>query len=102
MNNHNVNCAIEAAIADEDWSGARALIVAELKKTPQDHWLLARLSTTYYEERQYSKALEIIERALRLMPNCPLALWDHAGTLSAVGRPRDALKIYSRLIKKGP
>jgi tetratricopeptide (TPR) repeat protein len=102
MKNHNVNRAIEAAIADEDWPGARAHILADLKKTPQDHWLLARLSTTHYEERQYAKALEIIEQALRLQPSCPLALWDYAGTLSAVGRPREALKVYNRLIKKGP
>jgi tetratricopeptide (TPR) repeat protein len=102
MKNHTIDRAIEAAIADEDWSEARALILAALTKAPEDHWLLARLSTTYYEERDYAKALETIERAHRLKPDCPLVLWDYAGTLSAVGKPREALKLYSRLIKKGP
>jgi tetratricopeptide (TPR) repeat protein len=52
----------------EAWSGARALLNKELKKTPDSHWLLARLSTTYYEQRRYDKALEITRQAERLAP----------------------------------
>jgi predicted Zn-dependent protease len=47
----------------EDWSGARRLILPELKKTPDSHWLLDRLSVTYYEQRKYAEALRIIRKA---------------------------------------
>ncbi len=48
---------IESAIAADDWKNARKLIRAAMKKTPEDHWLLARLALTYYEQRDYATAL---------------------------------------------
>jgi tetratricopeptide (TPR) repeat protein len=92
---------IENYIAKEDWKNARSLIHRELKKTPEDHWLLTRLSTTYYEERQYKKALTLVEEALKYAPRCPLVLWDYAGTLEMMGSYGEAIKIWKKLIKKG-
>jgi tetratricopeptide (TPR) repeat protein len=102
VTNHAPDKKIEGAFAREDWTGARNLIVAELKRTPDDHWLLARLSTTYYEQHRYADALKFIRAAFRLMPKCPLVLWDYAGTLDALGKSRQALKIYGKLIEQGP
>jgi tetratricopeptide (TPR) repeat protein len=85
----------------ERWPEARALIEKELAHDPDSHWLRARLSTTYYEERNYAWALEEIERAYRQASNCPLVLWDYAGTLDALGRTAEAIEIYSRLLGKG-
>jgi len=102
MKHHRVDKKIDAAFAREDWEGARKLILPELEKQPEDHWLLARLSTTYYEQREYAKALEHIEKAYRIRRQCPLVLWDFAGTLDAIGRPSEALKLYARLIGMGP
>lgn len=56
---------------------------------------------TYYEEFKYEKALEYDSQALSLAPNCPLALWGYAGSLDMLGREREALKIYQRLVKRG-
>ncbi len=92
---------IEAALDREDWEGARNLIIGDLEVEPDNHWLLARLSTTYYEQRRYAKSLKIIKKAHELAPDCPLVLWDYAGALGAVGSTRQALKIYAGLIKKG-
>lgn len=92
---------IEREIANEHWAGARKLITAELRKDPDSHWLLTRLSLTYYEQRNYAKALELTTRALSLAPFCPLVLWNHAGTLDMLGRTEAALATYQRILKRG-
>jgi tetratricopeptide (TPR) repeat protein len=93
--------AIEAAIKRKDWKGARRLIRADLRRNPDSHWLLTRLSLTYYEEYDYKRALVIGRQAYKLMPKCPLVLWDLAGTLSMLGRQQEAITIYRGLIRRG-
>ncbi len=88
-------------IDKEDWAAARKLIRQELRKKPDDHWLLDRLSLTYYEEQDYARALQIIEKARQRFPDCPMILWDYAGTLDAVGRSREAIKVYEGLRQRG-
>ncbi len=53
MKNHSAEKKIEAALARDDWDGARKLVLRDLEDEPDNHWLLARLSTTYYEQRRY-------------------------------------------------
>jgi tetratricopeptide (TPR) repeat protein len=86
----------------EDWQGARRLIERALKDAPEDHWLLTRLSTTYYEQGDYEKALGFAERARDLAPNCPLVLWDLAGALQMLGRHKEAILAYKDLVQRGP
>jgi tetratricopeptide (TPR) repeat protein len=92
---------IEKAISRENWKAARRLISAGLRKDPDNHWLLTRLSLTYYEERRYTRALAYSERALAIAPRCPLALWDHAGTLEMLGCVEESADHYRRLIRCG-
>jgi tetratricopeptide (TPR) repeat protein len=94
--------SIESAIRVEDWEKARRLILAELRKKPESHWLLARLSLTYYEHRSYKRSLHYLKRARRISPKCPLVLWDYAGTLQMLGFHRRACAIYQHLIGRGP
>jgi len=96
-----VSDGIETLIGEGDWKGARKAIRAELRTEPESHWLLACLALTYYEEFKYGKALEYETRALALAPNCPLTLWGYAGALDMLGREREALKIYRRLVRRG-
>jgi tetratricopeptide (TPR) repeat protein len=79
----------------------RKLILKLMKNNPDDHWLLARLSDTYFEERNYSKALEYIDKALNIAPRCPLVLWDYAETLDMLERNKEAMQIYKKLIRRG-
>jgi tetratricopeptide (TPR) repeat protein len=89
-------------LIDQDrWTEARKLILSALKNEPDDHWLLDRLSLTYYEQRQYAKALEVIKNAYRLAPECPLVIWDYAGTLDMLGETKKAIKMYRRLFSMG-
>ncbi len=96
-----VSDRIESLIEADDWKSARSLIRAALRTEPVNHWLLSRLALTHYEEFKYEKALEYETRALALAPNCPLALWGYAGALAMLGREREALEVYRRLVRRG-
>jgi tetratricopeptide (TPR) repeat protein len=97
----HIGKVIERAIAAHDWAQARRLIRKGLRNNSDDHWLLTRLSLTYYEQKHYKKALQYSVRALRLAPYCPLAVWDYAGTLDMLKRRTRALQIYRWVISWG-
>jgi hypothetical protein len=92
---------IERLISAEDWPAARRAVRAELRSFPNNHWLLTRLGLTYYEERRYKQALKYSLLALAEAPNCPLALWDYAGSLEMLDQTEAALKVYSLLVRRG-
>jgi tetratricopeptide (TPR) repeat protein len=92
---------IERAIQSEDWAAARMLIQRELINAPADHWLLSRLALTYYEQRNYRRALHLDARALQIAPYCPLAIWGYAGSLDMLGRDKEALHLYRWLLSWG-
>jgi tetratricopeptide (TPR) repeat protein len=86
----------------EQWAQARKLLQKRLEKEPKNHWLLTRLGTTYYEERDYPKALDLSRQAIQLAPECSLVLWDLASTLEMLGDDRGALRAYRGLFARGP
>jgi tetratricopeptide (TPR) repeat protein len=90
---------IEKLVAQKKWSKARALLQDELLSDPADHWLWTTLGLTFYEQRQYEKALKCSRRAVELAPNCPLVLWDYAGTLFMCGREPSAFAIWTLLLE---
>ena len=92
---------IDAAIESEDWLAARRLLEVQLRDRPDDHWLLTRLSTTYYEERNYAQALLICQKAMSVAPGCPLVRWDYAGALEMTGNEAEAISIWKRFLKAG-
>jgi tetratricopeptide (TPR) repeat protein len=91
---------IEEAITLEDWSGARRIIRAVLRRSPADHWLLARLALTHYEERDYARALKYAMRAAEQAPYCPLVLWEIAGAMDMLEQSSAALRVYGKLTRK--
>ena len=92
---------IEHEIAQEDWVVARKRIRAALRNEPGSHWLLTRLALTYYEEHSYGVSLKYATQALAIEPSCPLALWEQAGALSMLGKSKEGVRIYRRLIRRG-
>ena len=93
--------AIERAIAAGDWKKARKLIQTHLRRDPNDHWLLSRMALTYYEQRQYRRALKFDLMAFKIAPYCPLAIWGYAGSLEMLGSGKKALQLYRRLLNRG-
>lgn len=85
----------------ENWSEMRTLLRSVLKEEPDCHWLLTRISMTYYEEYEYAMALEFAKKALQLEPRCPLALWDCAGALDMLDRQQEAIRIWQAILNVG-
>ena len=72
-----------------------------LKSDPDNHWLLAQLSSTYYEERNYEKAYEFITDAFVINPDCPFVMWHLAGTFEMLDRVDEAITIWEEILKRG-
>lgn len=77
---------------------ARTILLRELRKVPCDHWLLDRLSETYYEEGRMPQAIKAIKKAYALNPKCPMVLWDYANTLEEVWQPTQAIALYNKIL----
>ena len=75
------------------------LIQTELDKDPENHWMLTQLGVTLYEQRRYVEALQYFHAAERIVPDCPLTLWILAGTLDALGKHANAIRIYMLLLE---
>jgi tetratricopeptide (TPR) repeat protein len=99
MANRNIGKQIDDLIDAEQWEQARALIEKTLKKDPQSHWLRTQLGETYYEQRQYKRALEHLLQSRDIVADCPLTLWHLANTLDALGHYGDAIRLYTWLLR---
>jgi tetratricopeptide (TPR) repeat protein len=55
------------------------------------------LGVTYYEERKYKQALALFQASREIVDDCPLTLWNLAGTLDAIGRHSEALQFFAWL-----
>jgi tetratricopeptide (TPR) repeat protein len=99
MSTNKTSQEIDDLIDREEWGNARALIEKELAKAPNDHWLLTQLAETYYEQRRYKKALELLLKSRAIGSDCPLTLWHLAGTLDALEYHTGAIRIFSWLLK---
>lgn len=66
-----------------------------LKERKGSFWLYSRLSSCYYELKDYKKALSYSKKAYKLNPNSPLVLWDYAGALIMLKKEQQAIKLLT-------
>jgi len=85
----------------EKWLEARRVLFALLDQDPTNHWLLSRISSTFYEQRNHRRALTYARRAVQIKPQCPLALMDYAASLDMLGKTEEAISIWKLLLKRG-
>lgn len=83
----------------EAWDEARELLQREREREPENHWVLTQLGVTFYEQRRYEEAMELFQESWKIVPDCPLTLWNLAGTLDALGKPAEAVKQYTWLLQ---
>lgn len=92
---------IKKFFEEEEWEKARVILLRELEHEPHSVWLLTRIGTTYYEEKEYDKALKFTKKALILNPNDPLVLWDYATILDMSGNAKGAIELWEKIIGFG-
>jgi tetratricopeptide (TPR) repeat protein len=88
-------------IRKREWKQAQTAIEKQLSQEPEDHWLWARLSGVKYEQRNYQGALQAAEEALKIVPDCPLALWSYANAAEMPGDIEKAMMLYAKLFRRG-
>jgi tetratricopeptide (TPR) repeat protein len=82
-----------------EWQAAQTLLENERAADPENHWLLTQLGVTYYEQRRYEEALLLFLTSLKIVGDCPLTLWNLAGTLDALGKSSEAIEIFRWLLE---
>jgi tetratricopeptide (TPR) repeat protein len=92
---------INQLLDEERYREAEKLIRAELKHDPESHWLLITLSSALYEQRRYRLAMRYAERAIEIMPTCPLVFWHCAGVSEMLGMEDAAIILYQALLREG-
>ncbi len=85
----------------DKWPEARECLLKWLNEFPDDHWILAHIAETYYQEKNYPPAVEYAQRAWKLEPRCPLVLWEYSEILRMMKRYNEAESIYRGLIHRG-
>lgn len=89
---------LDQLLADGHWTAARKVIEQQLAADPNSHWLRTQLGVTHYEQREYREALKHLRVSLDIVPDCPLTLWHTAGTLDALGKSEEAVRVYLWLL----
>jgi hypothetical protein len=90
---------INALINKHEYDKAREWICVGLEYLPDDHWLLDRMSLTFYEQGKYAEALQWSEKAYQHAKSCPMVLWGLADTLDVLGHKKRALTKFLRLFE---
>jgi tetratricopeptide (TPR) repeat protein len=90
---------IDALFRQCEWEDARGLLEAEREDDPNNHWILTQLGVTFYEQKRYQEALKLLLESRKIVPDCPLTLWNLAGTLDALGKHVEAVRIYTWLLE---
>jgi tetratricopeptide (TPR) repeat protein len=77
---------------------AEELLLRAAQMQPQDGYVLDSLGWLYFKRNEYGKALAVLEQAVRVIPNEPVA-YKHLGDLyAAMGRTKDAIRCYEQAI----
>lgn len=88
-------------VEKKDWGQAEKLIMVDLKKLPNDPWLLSRLSYVFYKTKKYKQALKWGRKAYKIAPQDPLCLWDYAEALNVNECKNDAIRVYKKILNMG-
>jgi tetratricopeptide (TPR) repeat protein len=74
----------------------------QLKNQKNDIRSLQMLRKSYYEKGDDKNALRIAYKVWSIAPDDPLLIWQYAACLSNVGRYKEAIGIYQKILRKSP
>lgn len=99
MATNQLNNRVNRLFEQENWQMARTILEKEQARHPGSHWVLTQIAVTYYEERRYLDALKVLLDSLKIKKDCPLTIWNLAGTLACLGRHDDSRDLYLWILK---
>jgi cytochrome c-type biogenesis protein CcmH/NrfG len=77
-------------------------LLEQLKSRPNDPELLASIGNQYYDNRDYTKAIEYYERSLKLTPRNANVRTDMGTAIWYSGDPDRAIREYEQALKDTP
>lgn len=101
------NAALHGALARMrmlrgEGEAATGPLEAEIAKSPEDLSLWLACADALHRGKQYTKALRILDLALRQAPDTPALLTAFGFVLDELDRPEDALKALRRVAERAP
>ncbi|HVU87581.1 MAG TPA: tetratricopeptide repeat protein [Pirellulales bacterium] len=99
MAKDELNRKVELLMDQGKWKAARTLLEDARTVSPESHWILTQLAVTFYEEHNYADALKLLLASLEFKDDCPLTLWNLAGTLDALGQYDEAQRLFVWILK---
>lgn len=92
---------IHAALARMRWlrglgESSTALMEAEIARSPRDLGLRLACADALHRGKHFTKALAVLDQAVRLAPEAPQLLTAYGVLLDELERPRDGLKVLRR------
>jgi len=92
---------IKRLLEEEKYQIAQRLLLKELEREPDNPYILAVISMTFYEQHKYKKAHDYAIRAHNLAPWDPLYIWYHAIALDMLGQKQEAIALFKSILKMG-
>lgn len=86
-------------IENENWAYAKMLLEEEIRKQPEEYFLITSLSKIYFNMREYNKALKYSTKAINIESNDPLVIYDHGCALSANNKHKEAIYYCKQIVK---
>jgi tetratricopeptide (TPR) repeat protein len=99
MPTKNFSDDINRLFRQDDWEEARRLLENARENDPMNHWLLTQLGVTFYEQKKYMDALRLFLASQKIVEECPLTLWNLAGTFDSLGDHMRAVGIYTWILR---
>jgi tetratricopeptide (TPR) repeat protein len=88
-------------IDESDWAHARKYLKKRLLKDKNSTWLLANISSTYYEEKKYDIAYRYISEAFLIESEDPFVLWHLASVFDMLGKKIEAIVVWEKIMEMG-
>lgn len=73
------------------------LLSIQQMESDKSFWIYSRLSSCYYELKEYDKAVHYGELGYKLNSKSPLVIWDYAGALIMAKKEKKAIKLLLEL-----
>jgi len=95
----NINKRIERAFSQRNWTKVISLAQKELRRQPNDIWLLSTLQGGYLEKGEDKKALQIAKKIYNISPSV-LNTVNYATALAVDEQYREAISLYKKLLRR--
>jgi len=91
---------LNALFDDNKWQEAKSLLEKEVKKYPEEYFLITSLAKVCYNLKLYKESLKHSVKAMELEPNDVLVIYDYGCALASLDKNSEAIEQWERIIKK--